>query len=73
MIEVVSAPRGLPVVIDEPEEFVPANVPQAGLFAHHFPCLASMHLEPAGDTLMHVSGYVVNDEVERELRPWCNA
>jgi hypothetical protein len=35
-------------------------VPQAGLHAHHYPCLASMHLEPTGDTLMHISGYVVN-------------
>ena len=43
-------------------------VPQAGLHAHHYPCLASMQMEPTGDTLMHISGYVVNDEVERELR-----
>jgi hypothetical protein len=43
-------------------------VPQAGLHAHHYPCLASMQLEPTGDTLMHISGYVVNEEVERALR-----
>jgi hypothetical protein len=42
-------------------------VPQAGLHAHHYPCLASMNMEPAGDTLMHISGYVVNEEVEREI------
>jgi hypothetical protein len=43
-------------------------VPQAGLHAHHYPCLASMQMEPTGDTLMHISGYVVNDEVERALK-----
>lgn len=43
-------------------------IPQAGLHAHHYPCLASMQMEPTGDTLMHISGYVVNDEVERELK-----
>ncbi|MFC2010037.1 DUF166 domain-containing protein [Chloroflexota bacterium] len=43
-------------------------VPQAGLHAHHYPCLASMEMEPRGDTLMHISGYVVNEEVERELK-----
>ncbi len=43
-------------------------VPQAGLHAHHYPCLASMQMESTGDTLMHISGYVVNDEVERELK-----
>lgn len=43
-------------------------VPQAGLHCHHYPCLASMEMEPRGDTLMHISGYVVNEEVERALR-----
>ncbi len=42
-------------------------VPQAGLYTHLYPCLASMQMEPSGDTLMHISGYVVNDEVERQL------
>ena len=41
--------------------------PQAGLHAHHFPCLASMAMELNGETLMHISGYVVNDEVRRRL------
>ncbi len=45
-------------------------VPQAGLHAHHYPCLASMNMEPTGDTLMHISGYVVNEEVEREIKPF---
>ena len=42
-------------------------VPQAGLNALHYPCLASMAMERTGDTLMHVSGHVVNEEVHREL------
>ncbi len=42
-------------------------VPQAGLHAHHYPCLASMSLEPGGETLMHVSGHVVNEEVTLSL------
>ncbi len=45
-------------------------VPQAGLHAHHYPCLASMDMEPWGDTLMHISGYVVNDEVKRRIEPF---
>lgn len=47
-------------------------VPQGGLHAHHYPCLASMSMEPTGDTLMHISGYVVNEEVEREIKPYIN-
>jgi hypothetical protein len=29
-----------------------------------------MNMEPTGDTLMHISGYVVNEEVEREIKPF---
>lgn len=45
-------------------------VPQAGLIALHYPCLASMHPQRIGDqieTLMHVSGRIVNEELEKEL------
>jgi hypothetical protein len=45
-------------------------VPQAALYAFHYPCLASMTMEPTGDTLMHVSGYVINEEVYRELQSY---
>ena len=49
-------------------------VPKAGLMSHQYPCLASMDREPINDrlvdTLMHVSGYVVNEEVEDGLRPY---
>ncbi|MFC2032103.1 DUF166 domain-containing protein [Chloroflexota bacterium] len=47
-------------------------VPSAGLIAHHYPCLASMQREQLDDclfdTLMHISGYVVNEDVKREIR-----
>ena len=46
-------------------------LPRAGLIVHHYPCLASMKREQLDshlfDTLMHISGYVVNEEVEREI------
>jgi hypothetical protein len=65
-----SAPCGSTHYVAEKLVGVPLeeSVPQAGLYAHHYPCLASMQMEPTGDTLMHISGYVVNDEVKRELR-----
>lgn len=44
---------------------------QAGLLHHHFPCLASMGIDPDfGDTLMHVSGNVMKDEVAEQVRPY---
>jgi len=65
-----SAPCGSTHYVAEKLVGVPVAeaVPQAGLHAHHYPCLASMQMESTGDTLMHISGYVVNDEVEQELR-----
>ncbi len=64
-----SAPCGSTHYVAEKLVGVPVNeaIPQAGLHAHHYPCLASMQMEPNGETLMHISGYVVNDEVKREL------
>lgn len=50
-------------------------VPQAGLMAHYFPCLASMQREQIDDglfePLMNVSGYVMNEDVERAIAPFC--
>jgi len=50
-------------------------IPQAGLIAHHYPCLASMQQEQLDDrlfdTLMHISGYVMNEEVEPQVKPYC--
>ncbi len=46
-------------------------IPRAGLIVHHYPCLASMQPEQIDEelteTLMHVSGYVMNEEVERGI------
>ena len=50
---------------------VPEGVEKAGLLHHHFPCLASMGKDPDfGDTLMHVSGNVLKDNVSEQLKPY---
>ncbi|MCA9973968.1 MAG: hypothetical protein KC425_27340 [Anaerolineales bacterium] len=44
---------------------------KAGLLHHHFPCLASMGIDPDyDDTLMHVSGNILKDEVAAGVRPY---
>ena len=49
-------------------------VPKAGLICHHYPCQASMQQEQIDkalyDTLMHLSGYVVNEDVEEQVKPF---
>jgi hypothetical protein len=51
---------------DEAEE-------KAGLLHHHFPCLASMGKDvDFGDTLMHVSGNVLKDNVADQVKPFKN-
>jgi len=46
---------------------------QAGLIVHQFPCLASMQSDEIDkgifEPVMHISGYVINDEVAREMKP----
>ena len=43
---------------------------QAGLLHHHYPCLASMGIDTDyGDTLMHISGNVMKDNVGEQVRP----
>lgn len=43
----------------------------AGMRHHHFPCLASMALTAEySDTLMHVSGHLLRDEVARGVKPY---
>jgi hypothetical protein len=51
--------------VDEAEE-------KAGLLHHHFPCLASMQKLPHfnHDTLMHVSGQVLKDNVGKQVKPF---
>ncbi len=49
---------------DEAEE-------KAGLLHHHYPCLASMGKDiDFGDTLMHVSGNVLRDNVGAQVKPY---
>jgi hypothetical protein len=44
---------------------------KAGLLHHHFPCLASMGKDSDfGDTLMHVSGNILKDNVEAQVKPY---
>ncbi len=49
-------------------------VPKAGLVSHQFPCLAAMDREwiddRLEDTLMHVSGFLINEEVEEHIKPF---
>lgn len=52
------------VSADEAEE-------QAGLLHHHYPCLASMGIDADyGDTLMHVSGNILKENVGEQVRPY---
>lgn len=44
---------------------------EAGMLHHHFPCLAGMLIDPEySDTLMHVSGHLLMDEVGRGVKPY---
>jgi len=54
--------EGIPV--DEAEE-------KAGLLHHHYPCLASMGKDiDFDDTLMHVSGNILKDNVGDQVKPY---
>ena len=42
---------------------------ETGMLHHHFPCLASMGIDPDfDDTLMHVSGNLLRDDVAEQVR-----
>jgi hypothetical protein len=42
---------------------------EAGLLHHHYPCQASMGMDvDYGDTLMHVSGHLMRDEIASQVR-----
>lgn len=44
---------------------------EAGLYHHHYPCLASMGIDADfGDTLMHISGNLLKDEVGVQVKPF---
>ena len=53
------------ISVDEAEE-------RAGLFHHHFPCLASMVKlnDYNHDTLMHESGYLLQENLAGQLKPF---
>jgi hypothetical protein len=43
---------------------------EAGMLHHHFPCLASMGIDvDYGDTLMHVSGNVLKNNIGDQVKP----
>lgn len=43
---------------------------KAGLLHHHYPCLASMGIDADfDDTLLHVSGNIMKDEIYYQLKP----
>jgi thymidylate synthase len=49
---------------DEAEE-------KAGMLHHHYPCLASMGVDSDfGDTLMHISGYLLKENLAEQLKPY---
>jgi len=44
---------------------------EAGLLHHHYPCLASMGQDADyGDTLMHISGHILKDNVGAQVKPF---
>jgi hypothetical protein len=44
---------------------------EAGMLHHHFPCLASMGIDSDyGDTLMHISGNIMRDEIAAQVKPY---
>lgn len=44
---------------------------QSGMFHHHYPCLASMGIDPDfNDTLMHVSGDILRGVVREQVAPF---
>ncbi|MBN1286794.1 MAG: hypothetical protein JXB47_15450 [Anaerolineae bacterium] len=44
---------------------------EAGLLHHHYPCLASMGIDPDyGDTLLHISGNLLKDDVNEQVKPY---
>jgi len=44
---------------------------KTGLLHHHYPCWASMGIDPDfSDTLMHVSGNIFKDEISEQIKPY---
>lgn len=44
---------------------------EGGMLHHHYPCLASMGIDvDFSDTLMHVSGNIMRDEIANRVKPY---
>jgi hypothetical protein len=44
---------------------------QAGMLHHHYPCMAAMGKDPDfGDTLMHVSGHLMQETIGEKIKPF---
>ncbi len=44
---------------------------EGGMLHHHYPCLASMGIDiDFSDTLMHVSGNIMRDEIAEQVKPY---
>jgi hypothetical protein len=44
---------------------------RGGLLHHHYPCMAAMGIDmDYGDTLMHVSGNILKDEIGGQIKPF---
>jgi len=44
---------------------------EAGMLHHHYPCLASMGIDvDYGDTLMHISGNILRDNIGAQVKPF---
>lgn len=44
---------------------------EAGMLHHHYPCLATMGIDPQlGDTLMHISGIIMREELAEQVKPF---
>ena len=44
---------------------------EGGMFHHHYPCLASMGIDvDFSDTLMHVSGNIMRDEIAGQVKAY---
>jgi hypothetical protein len=42
---------------------------EAGMLHHHYPCLASMGIDPDfHDTIMHISGRIMKEAIEQEIK-----
>lgn len=44
---------------------------ETGMLHHHYPCLASMGIDDDfADTIMHVSGHIMQDELTQQIAPY---